>query len=100
MGRKHASASEKAAAIQAYRKSGKSLSQFCNGRGISYQTFRNWLNRSESLKSEPPTVIAFTPSPISQQSNEYRISFLDGTVLSIPGAISLQSILSVLRGKE
>ena len=32
MGRKHASASEKATAIQAYRKSGNSLSQFCNSR--------------------------------------------------------------------
>ena len=96
-----ATKSEISAILKAYLKSGKSQQKFCADRGISFWTFRNWLGRTEKpfpKKSSSLPVISFVPSSAPATTAGYRVEFPNGTILHIPSIISIESILTALRG--
>ena len=107
MKRARLSPAEKDAAIKAYYASGLSIKKFCDESSLNYWTFREWLvngNRAtERRKKQVPVplpVISFVPQSTLQKLTGHRIEFLDGTILHLDPSISLDSIISVLRGAK
>jgi len=91
----HYSEEARQAICDAWRKSGLSMSQYCQQTDVALSSLSKWLRRSDS-SSQAPTRDVLTNSVVTQQAVEIKLT--NGIALKCACLVNVNAVVKLIQG--